>query len=576
MDETDKLAKLEQFWKVATGGWDEWRKRANYAYEFYRGKQWESDVIEILKREKRPFLTLNKIKPILRSLSGWQRRNRQDLQVLARRGGLGSLAAVYTELLKYFYDESHADFENSLVFLDGIITGKGWIALDIDYTQDPYNGELLLKRERPTMIYEDPHAQRYDLSDARFIIRTYWADKEKIEMEFPKAKKDTGMLATVDSIERESIVGIETAGYQATGQITDLEKYRYLVKEYWWRKYKKQRLIVNVKTLEVKEEDIDDERAQALVNAAPDLRIVDRVMPVLNLTTVVGKIILQDKEDPFDGISVWPLIRFCDDWIDGYIKGEVDDLIDPQKEHNKRRSQALHILNTQAHSGIIQDEDALNPEEEAKVDKLGSTPGIRIKVKKGARFDIIQPAGVSTGHIALEKLAEDDMKKISGINADLLGYTPERQESGIAMRTRKEQGLLTAESIFDNFQFTQQILGETILEFIRKTDVLSEEEIRAIVQEKNLNVDLKELKSRKMGKYQAVLTTKKSTPTQRMDDFYAMLDAIKMGIPIPPEILIETSDLPAKEKILEAIQQAKAVQVPGGIPPQVPGGTPPV
>lgn len=74
-----------------------------------------------------------------------------------------------------------------------------------------------------------------------------------------------------------------------------------------------------------------------------------------------------------------------------------------------------------------------------------------------------------------------------------------------------------------------------------------------------------------MGKYQAVLTTKKSTPTQRMYDFYMMLDAIKMGIPIPPEILIETSDLPAKQKILEAIQQAKAAQVP-----QVPGGPPPV
>ena len=96
MEDTDKLAKLEQFWKVATAGWDDWRKRAIYAYDFYKGKQWDADVVEKLKREKRPFLTFNKIKPILRSLSGWQRQNRQDLQVLPRRGGIQPLAEIFT------------------------------------------------------------------------------------------------------------------------------------------------------------------------------------------------------------------------------------------------------------------------------------------------------------------------------------------------------------------------------------------------------------------------------------------------------------------------------------------------
>jgi len=563
----DRLAMLEQFWQTAKNGWAEWKTRAVSGYDFYKGKQWDADVVEILKREKRPYLTFNKIKPILRVLSGWQRQNRQDLQVLPRRGGTTTLAQIFTELLKYFYDVAHADWQNSVVFFDGITTGKGWLVLDIDYTKDPLNGELLLKRERPTMVYEDPNAQQYDLSDARFIIRTYWANKEQLEQEFPKAKKDIGLLASADISEKEPIVGVETTDYQTpTGQITDIEKYRYLVKEYYWQEYQKQRLIIDTQSLEIKEMDIDDDRAQVLVNAAPRLRIVDRVMPVLNLTTVVGKIILQDIKDPFEGISTFPLVRFCDDWVDGYVKGEVDDLIDPQKEHNKRRSQALHLLNTEAHSGYIMEENALSPEEEAKVTKMGATPGIIIKVKKGMRFERIQPGRVSEGHIGLEKLAEDDLKKISCVNADLLGYTPERQESGRAMLVRREHGLLGTESIFDNFDFTQQILGETILEFIRKTDVLSDEEIAAIIQKKNLEVDLEELKSRKVGRYQIVLTTKKSTPTQRKADFYAMLDALKMGIPIPPDLIIEASDLPNKEAILEAIKQQQTKLPPGGIP----------
>ena len=561
MEDTDKLAKLEQFWKTATAGWDDWRKRAISAYDFYKGKQWDSAVVEKLKKEKRPYLTLNKIKPIMRILSGWQRQNRQDLKVLARRGGTGPLAEVFTELLKYFYDQSHADFENSMIFFDGAVCGKGWLALDIDYTKDPLNGELLLKRERPTMVYEDPNAQRYDLSDAKFIIRTRWVDKEQIEQEFPKAKKDIGSLATIDATEREPITGAET------GEAKELEKYRYLVKEYYWREYVKKRIVANMKTLDFTEAKINDERAQKLVNAVPWIRIVDTVIPVLNLTTVVGKIILQDVKDPFEGISVFPLVRFCADWVDGYVKGEVDDLIDPQKEHNKRRSQALHLLSTEAHSGYIAEENALSPDEEEKVKQMGSTPGIFIKVREGKfdKFKRIEPGRLSEGHIALEKMAEDDMKKISNVNADLLGYTPERQESGKAMLVRRQQGLLGVETVFDNFQFTQQILGETILEFIRKTDVLSEEEMRAIVQEKNLEVDLDLLKSRKVGKYQVVLTTKKSTPTQRMADFYAMLDTAKQGIPIPPDLIIEASDLPNKEAILEAIKQQTQVP-PGSVP----------
>jgi len=560
MEDKDKLAKLEQFWKTATTGWDDWRKRANAAYDFYKGKQWESDVVEKLDREKRPHLTLNKIKPILRILSGWQRQNRQDLKVLARRGGTGPLAEVFTELLKYFYDQSHADFENSMIFFDGAVCGKGWLALDIDYTKDPLNGELLLKRERPTMVYEDPNAQRYDLSDAKFIIRTRWADKEKIEQEFPKAKKDIGSLANIDATEKDEITGAEA------GEAKELEKYRYLVKEYYWREYVKKRIVANTKTLDFTEAKINDERAQKLVNAVPWIRIVDIVMPVLNLTTVVGKIILQDVKDPFEGISLFPLVRFCADWIDGYVKGEVDDLIDPQKEHNKRRSQSLHLLNTEAHSGYIMEENALNPDEEEKVKSMGATPGVIIKVRPNKRFDRIQPGRLSEGHIALEKMAEDDMKKISNVNADLLGYTPEHQESGKAMLVRRQQGLLGVETVFDNFQFTQQILGETILEFIRKTDVLSEEEMKAIIQERNAEVDLDLLKSRKVGKYQVVLTTKKSTPTQRMADFYAMLDAAKQGLPIPPDLIIEASDLPNKEAILEAIKQQQQQVPPGSVP----------
>jgi len=571
----DVISTLQDFWQTAESEWADWRERAERNYKFVRGGeyQWDSADLEALKRQKKPALTFNKIRPIIRNLSGYQRQNREEQRVLARRGGMAKLAEVFTELLKYLYDASNADWELSATFLDGIISGKGWIALDVDYTDDPITGDLIIARQSPLMIYEDPTSSRYDLSDAKFIIRCYWAVKEEIESKFPEKKKElTAGLATVPTFERQRI-GVETDDYKDSDNLqeTDYGKYRYLVKEFWWREYETKKFLITQNDLidisEVSEAKINKIlKLSAQANLRAEIRYV--TVPVLRLTTVVGKVILQDIKDPFNGVNRFPLVRFCPDWIDGYVKGETDDLIDPQKEVNKRRSQALHHLNTSANSGWIVDEDALDPEEELKMQKMGSAPGVYVKAKRGYGLGKgiyrIEPSQLSAGHITLERLAEDDLKKISGVNADLLGYTPERGESGRAMLLRKEHGLITTEVIFDNFRHTQKVLGETLLEFIRKTDILSDEEIMAIVEEKNIDADLALIKNRKVGKYSITLTTRATSPTVRLSNFYMLLDAVKAGLPIPPELLLEYSDLPGKEEMLAKIKQAQAMQ--GGIP----------
>lgn len=571
---SDRIELLKKFSKEAEGGWVNWLERAKTAYNFIKGgkHQWDSADLKLLTDAKKPALTFNKIKPIIRTLSGWQRQNRYDQRVLARRDGVELLAQVYTELLKYFYDMSRADWEISHNYVDGVVTGKGWISLDIDYTRDPLNGDLLLKRENPLMILEDPTSQRYDLSDARYIIRQYWMAKEQIEREFPESKGDlVPGLTAISALEKQ------------TSEETNIEEARYLVQEYYWREYEQKKLLINMKTLEVSDVSAEEEERVAKIiksvkdeAGVPILRLARRVMPILNLSTRVGDVILQDIKDPFDGIFSFPLIRFCSDWINGYVKGEVEDLIDPQKEENKRRSQALHILNTSPSSGIIYTDGAFSPEEERKLKMVGTTSGLALKANEGFGLGKgiwrIEPARLSEGHITLAKLSEDDLKKISGVNSDLLGYAPEKQESGIAMRYRKEAGLLTIESVLDNFNYSQRILGETLLEFIRKTDVISKEEITAIVEDKNIEgldpETLKKLLSRRaIGKYSVVLATQPSSPTAKLAQFYTLVEAAKSGvIPVPPELLVEYSDLPpkAKERITEEIRRMKEISPPAG------------
>ena len=579
--EKEKQSNLDlckKYWKVADSEWGDWRRRARKAYKFYLGDQWDGETKTQLDLEKRPYLTLNKIKPIIRNLSGWQRQNRQDLKVLPRRGGVAIMAEAYTDIIKYFYDTSMADWHNSFAFFDGAIGGKGWISIDIDYTKDPFNGDLMMARENPLMIREDPFSTRYDLSDAKFCFRSFWMDKEQVESSFPDADLDQLGESTDDSESTpEDGESVDEDAYdEQAGFNDDAKETRFLIKECYHRKWKKKTFLVDTTTLEVTDATGIPKDKIEKIASMKNLKKVERVAPTLYLTTYAGEVELQDVEDPFDGITDFPLIRFCAEWLywdKPHVKGEVDDLIDPQIEHNKRRSQALHLLNTSANSGWILDDDAVDPDMLEKLERMGSSAGITVIKKKGSTVERITPSPLSDGHIALEKLAEEDLKKISGVNADLLGLQANKNDSGVAIDLRRKQGLITTEPIFDNFEYTQRILGNTIMSFIRHTDVLSTEELLAILdgekfEDKAVEI-LQGLKRRKVGKYGMVVTTRPSSDTQRMFTFQTMLDALAQGLPIPKELVAEASDWPFKEELVDkwkAEAQALEASAGAGIP----------
>ncbi|HPV97913.1 MAG TPA: portal protein [Spirochaetota bacterium] len=580
-----EFSKILEMWKVADNEWDDWRTRAKKAYDFYLGDQWDPAVRDQLRLESRPALTFNKIKPIIRNLSGYQRQNRQDLKVVARKGANGTVAEFLTEICKYIYDVSLADWQLSQVFIDGIIGGKGWVMADIDYEKDPLNGDIVIRRENPFMIHEDPFATQYDLSDANFIFRSYWDDINNLQLIFPKVK-DIALLPSMSMSDREKI-GIETDDYvspsNSGGSFEEIAKYRYKVRDCWYRQYEKKRILIDINTLEAEDASGKSvEFLQNLVNQYPHLRAVERVIPKLCLTTFVGNIILQEVENPFGpAIRDFPFVRYCDEHIYAHkniIRGEVDDLIDPQQELNKRRSQALHHLNSSANSGFITEEDAMPPGELRKLETMGSKPGVVVIAYPGKkdRIEKIRPNELSQGHIQLEKLSEDDLKKISGVNADLLGYPSERAESGVAMDLRRKHGLMTTEQLFDNFEYSQRLLGQKLVDFIRKTDVISDEEMEAIAEERNFKpvdkstgmpVNILDLaKSRKVGKYGIVMSTRDSSPTQRLYNFQTMIDAMKNGLQIPQDLIVKSSDWPFKDELLERLKQAQEAQAAGAIP----------
>ena len=543
---------VTEYWKHADAGLRDELDRMAQGFAFYTGNQWSAADIAKLDAEKRPHLTINMILPIINLLSGIQRQGRQDITVVARKGGLKKLAAVFTEIMRHCLDVTDADYEIADCFLDGVIGNKGWLGLGVNYDNDPIYGDIEVSKVSPFDMREDPDAKEYDLNrSGKFVIRDYWMDRETILLNWPEKQseiKDGGLDIDPDS---GDIVPAETVDGNKLGG-------RWRVRECWWKRHEKRTILINAVTGEIKNVSADNiEIAAAINNKSRIWFLKDWVVPVLNKTVTAGNIVLEDIADPYNGVTSFPYYRFCPFWVDGYVMGVAQNLIGPQQEVNKRRSQALHNLNQTANSGF-KVKKVLN-NYDRHLAKHGATPGVVLdESKAGGSIERIEPAPLSEGHITAAAISADDMKHISGANPDLMGLSVNNaQDSGKAIELRQAQGMKVIEVMFDNFSRTQKLITLGLVDMVRHTDVYSDEEIRNIVSEKNMDADLSLLKSRKVGKYGIKIESSSSTPVARYANFKSLMEIVAMYPErIPPAVVIENSDLANKEGIIDKIVPA--------------------
>lgn len=563
------VGKLQKFWREAEEGNASWVDRAIKNYDFYCGKQWDPKTLANLKKERRPALTINHILPTVNLLSGMERENRNDIHVYPMKGGTAIHADVFTGLSKHSMDKSNGEFEQSMQFLDGGIGGKGWIGLDISYDKDPINGDLTMERISGFDIREDPNAKTYDLNkSAKYVVRYYWGDKEQAFLLYHKKAEELEKYL-------ESYSG-EDAFEMAPAKQTDTDMlrpstYRYRIKETWWKSYKRQLFLIDKTNLmfipvhksqePVLEALLTKDREMAEKEKRPlKYNTISRVIPVMNVTTTLGDIVLEHIEDPFGGLTLFPYIRFCPYWSDGYIFGLVDNLISPQEEVNKTSSGILHILNRTANTGWLNKK--IGGAITKVLETFGSKAGIVVEYTDTPPTKL-EPNKLPAGHFTHKIDSVQNIRDISGVNTASVGAGT-KEESGIAMLRRQKQGAVISNVVFDNYKLTQQIFGETLIEFIRHTNVYSPSEIAEICIEEKMKIDPNQLvqaiRSFRIGHYGIKVSSRPSTPTIRLANFEMLARLAEMGLPIPIDILLESMDIPRKEEIIARVKQQQERQ----------------
>jgi hypothetical protein len=572
MPDEEVLATCKRMWDETVAGNSDWRDRAIKSFKFYQGDQWDSVVKSVLDAEGRPALTINKVLPKVNLVSGIERQNRVDMAAMPRKGRYRQTGEILTSVCKHARDVAGAEYEESMMFLDGSIGGKGWIRLDIEDTADSIEGDIVLERVSPFSVYEDPLNKHYDVDKGRYVIRTWWWTKEQVELAYPDADLTPG---TSDVGGGEGEPDWQQSGEGFAG--ASPAEARYRVKEVWWKTQERQSHLIGMATGETTVLDGAQEKSRGKAIAAQmpdDYQYKERIVWILHRALIVGDTVLVYERSPFGKFTIFPLVRYCPYWVDGYIMGMVDNIVGPQEELNKRRSQALHHLNQSANSGWMYEEGTLSPDQEVNLREFGAKPGILVKFSRGKTPPArISPMPISQAHLALEALAGNDMKEISGANDDLLGFQPAQHESGVAMEHRRSQGMVILEVMFDNFRRAQQALNFALVELIRRTGVYTPEEIGAIWEGQEIPGHEIPLDSLLVGKYAIKITEAPKSPTLRAWNLERLMELVKMGLPIDPKRLLEASDIPNKEQLIADIE-ARQASAPGGPGGPSPGGRP--
>jgi hypothetical protein len=334
--------------------------------------------------------------------------------------------------------------------------------------------------------------------------------------------------------------------------------------EYYYRDYRAQRMLIDTQTGETTEwRGDDEERLRSFLQSYPTVTMVEQEVPTVKLAIVLQGKVMYDSANPL-GIDVYPFVPVFAyyrpelPYFSYRIAGVVRGLRDAQYLYNRRRAIELDILESQINSGWKYKENALvNPKD---VFLSGQGKGLALK-DEAQMTDVEQilPPQVPPSMIQLSELLAQEISQISGVNEELLGSSDD-SKAGILSMLRQGAGLTTLQSLFDNLDRAQKMLGEMMVDIIQNN--FTPGKIKKVL---NGEEPERSFYDKAFGKYGCAIEEGLNTTTQKQMQFAQLLQLREAGVPVPDDVLLDAATIQDKSKLIKSIQaqqqQAQQMQM---------------
>ena len=593
LSKTKKLERAKKDFAAAIRADATFQVQSRKAYKFYAGDHYTGEEKEALKQAGRPDLVCNLVKPTVELIKGVNEQNKIEVKAQATEPDDGFLSDIINDCYAKVAEIEDIEMQVDDAFENFVITGRGYVALDV--APDPKRpGEIKIPvtAVMPSEVRIDPACKKEDLSDARHVFWYKWVTMEDFAIQYPEAMADideilcgesAGDLMDLSAAGMEDFDGlpVDTPDDEEYSTVMDTGYYdknaghiRVVHMEYWdvYDRY----YGVNPQTNEI--EEFSGKDLKKLKEAIPGFvyeTIKDKKVRWFQFT---GHKVLYDGDSPipYDGFSI--VAEFCyKDKSAGSIShfGVVRDMIDPQREANKRWSQTLNLYLMQHQGGSFVEEGAILDDKHWR-DTIRN-PGSDTIVANGAiSGQKIMPKPIPqlpTGSFQMHELAKDLMKKVTGVDNDLLGVAHNQGEPGVVIRLRQQQGLTMMAKLFKNHNRMQEQLAKRIYAIIM--EYMPDSQIQRILgsserykfrgelvvdMENNIIAPIRNLRDLK---YNIDVEENPANMTKTMAQLAVFIDMMSKGFPVDPKVVIGRLDLPESDKaawikFVEASQQSQA------------------
>lgn len=560
-------------------------KEAEESESFYHGGgQWKKKDKDDLEAVDRAALTINEIEAKMDVLSGYQRQNRTDIRYFPVEDGDATVGDILNVASKVALGSEYPVIETD-VFEDGSITGRGAMIPFLDYDKD-MRGVFAVDQLPWRLLRCGPHEKK-DLSDCDYITIEKWFSKSQIKQMFPdKAEQVSAALDASQATNTDKTVyadsqynhgegtPVATEGLKGGSDFVNLARKEYKVVELQRKVHKRIPVILNVdESIYINAEQWSPED-RASVKSIMGFKEVKRPRSPVRVTTFTAGVVLDDewasdREEWIDPEDFSPIVFYAKK-RGGKWWGKVQGAKDAQRELNKRHSQATDILNKVAGYGVIYEEDAFSDKKDENAFKNGfSAPGFFLKVNNYEKIHEKEGVKFPNEIVGMLELASSKISQI--MNVTIPQGTPPGT-SGIALVEARRGELTGNEFLFDNLSVMKRKLGRRIVMAFQKAytperimRIVGNENKRSPVMvggqplmdkntppdeaKKKMQAILTLLREKDLTKYDVAIGESAFNPTTRHANFIIMSDLAGRGLPIPPSVLVDLSDMPDKEKV---------------------------
>ena len=558
------LEKVKAYYQESKNSsiYQNWLANAKQAWNFYDGEQWtESEKLALEKSAQAP-IVINKIATKIDSVSGNEISSRTRVAYRSRTGEQNeeNTARALTDLALYVAEKNDQSIELSNMFKAGLVTGVGWLDIGVKNNGNiPY---IFNNSENELNVIFDVRSRNLDYSDARFVAREKWLDIPTLQALFKEKANPV-----IKELQAHSYN--QNYGFSFNEELTSAEEYlntqeqRAKVVEVQFKQTEKLYTVTNKlgqsfstfdKTLAYKEKEND---------------VTETFNYRTYLVYFTEHTVLEFKalDYDFNDFTLVPFF-FKRKRTTGEPYGLVKSAIDPQKEYNKRRSKALHLLNTVQ---VIADVDAV--EDPNILAREAARPDGVILKRPGKDLKILRNAELANSQVTIMNQATADIQETTGVFDDRLGKKTDAV-SGVAIAQRQIASTNNQMFAFDNLRKVKKQLGRMVLSLIRQyftsemiiniTDDISvpklvslnkaatDEQGNPIFDENNKLVKINDVS---FGDFDIHVEEVKDALSSQEYELNQLLALKSAGVAIPNDLLIESTSLKSKDKIISTNQQ---------------------